>query len=162
MAAANTDALTQVCNRRCAEEYISKELRSTADMTYCVAMIDVDKFKQINDTLGHDGGDQVLIYISSYFHSHLRKGDMIFRWGGDEFLIILKNVTLRQAHYILDKLRIELYHSAIQIKEQEVHISISVGVSEFDIHNPQKSIEACDQNLYKGKRSGRNIVFSGM
>lgn len=158
--AANTDALTMVYNRRYAEEYFTRLLKDKSSVSYCVAMVDIDRFKQINDAIGHDGGDQVLIHVSAFFRRCLRKEDIIFRWGGDEFLFVLKNITLQQAHLVMDELRSKLQDSPIQIRGQEVRVSMSVGISEFDIRNPHKSIEQCDQNLYRGKRLGRNVVFS--
>lgn len=160
--AANTDALTSVYNRRYVDEYIANLQTAKMKTNCCVAMVDADKFKEINDFLGHDAGDQVLIHITSFFRSHLRKDDMLFRWGGDEFLIILNGVTLPQAHSSLDRLRKQLNENPFQAKDQEVFLSISVGVAELDLRDPYASIERCDQNLLISKQRGRNMVYSGL
>ncbi|MGO5094609.1 GGDEF domain-containing protein [Agathobaculum sp. LCP25S3_E8] len=160
--AANTDALTSAYNRRYADEYIENLQASSPNVNFCVAMVDADKFKEINDVLGHDVGDQVLIHITKYFQTHLRQNDMLFRWGGDEFLIILKEITLPQAHGVLDRVRKQLIDTPFQAKNQAVNISISVGVAEFDLCNPYASIERCDQNLLVSKQRGRNMVYSGL
>lgn len=160
--AANTDALTSAYNRRYADEYIANLKASSPNVNFCVAMVDADKFKEINDVYGHDIGDQVLLHITKFFQNHLRQNDMLFRWGGDEFLIILKEITLPQAHGVLDRLRRQLIDTPFQAKNQAVNISISVGVAEFDLCNPDESIERCDQNLLLSKQQGRNMVCSGL
>lgn len=160
--AANTDALTSAYNRRYADEYIANLKASSPNVNFCVAMVDADKFKEINDVFGHDVGDQVLIHITKFFQKHLRRDDMLFRWGGDEFLIILNDVMLPQAHGVLDRLRKQLIDTPFQAKNQAVNISISVGVAEFDLCNPNESIERCDQNLLLSKQQGRNMVCSGL
>lgn len=159
--AANTDALTSAYNRRYAEEYIADLQAYAKKVNYCVAMADIDKFKDINDLLGHDAGDQALIHIVNLIRGSLRKDDMLFRWGGDEFLIILKGIRLPQAHDMFDRIQRQLHESPFQNKGQSVQVSVSVGVAEFDVRNPYLSIERCDQNLLQSKRQGRGMVCSG-
>lgn len=160
--AANTDVLTSAYNRRYAEEYIAGLQTYEEERDCCVAMVDADKFKEINDLMGHNIGNHTLIHITNFIRNNLRKDDMLFRWGGDEFLIILKGITLPQAHNTLDRIRKQLIETSFQDKEPSIQVSISVGVAEFDVSNPYLSIERCNQNLIQSKRQGRSMVFSGL
>lgn len=102
-----------------------------------------------------------MIHIVNLIRGSLRKDDMLFRWGGDEFLIILKGIRLPQAHDMFDRIQRQLHESPFQNKGQSVQVSVSVGVAEFDVRNPYLSIERCDQNLLQSKRQGRGMVCSG-
>ena len=155
---ANTDPLTGLFNRRYADRYFAEIISSGKDETYCVAMMDIDDFKHVNDTYGHDCGDEVLIYLSNLFSQNLRSSDMLFRWGGEEFLMILKNVDVATAYTILDKLRQRLADAIIQTKPAPVSITVTIGVAVLDKDDYEGSIKKCDDNLYAGKKGTKNVV----
>ncbi|MHB9292387.1 hypothetical protein Holit_01484 [Hollandina sp. SP2] len=152
-----TDPLTGLYNRRYTEIYFNT-LRNQ-NQHICVAILDIDDFKQVNDTYGHLCGDEVLVFLSNFLQSNLRKTDSIFRWGGEEFLIIMENITIYDAQSVMDKLRSKLVETKIKTKQKgTLGITVTVGVAPFDPANPDASIEASDKNLYIGKRSGKDQV----
>ncbi|MDR2393262.1 MAG: GGDEF domain-containing protein [Treponema sp.] len=152
-----TDPLTGLYNRRYTEIYFNT--LKTQDQHICVALLDIDDFKQINDTYGHPCGDEILVFLSKFLQSNLRKTDRIFRWGGEEFLIIMENVTITDAQSVMDKLRSRLAETEIQTKQKgTLGLTVTVGVAPFDLTNPDASIEASDKHLYIGKRNGKNQV----
>ncbi len=102
---ANTDHLTGLLNRRSAEPAFLEIKTAEEQAPFCIAMLDIDDFKVINDTLGHGCGDEVLVFLARFLKSNLRKSDLIFRWGGEEFLVILKNTAIGTAYTRLNKLR---------------------------------------------------------
>ena len=157
---ANTDSLTGLKNRRYSEEFITKISSGNIDNNWCVAMLDVDNFKQINDTMGHPVGDEVLRKLSETLRTHLRKTDVIFRWGGEEFLIFLSGVDLEVAAKILDKVRKYMEETAIESGRNDVGFTVTVGVARVDVKDVQKSIGLCDERMYFGKQTGKNkVVF---
>ncbi|MDR1955995.1 MAG: GGDEF domain-containing protein [Treponema sp.] len=151
-----TDPLTRLYNRRYTEIYFNT--LKAEDQQICVAILDIDDFKRINDTYGHPCGDDILIFLAVFLQNNLRKTDRIFRWGGEEFLIIMENVILSQAQVVMDKLRSKLAETEIITKQHKVFITITVGVAPFELTNPEAGIEASDKNLYIGKRNGKNQV----
>ncbi|MDR2797630.1 MAG: GGDEF domain-containing protein [Treponema sp.] len=152
-----TDPLTGLYNRRYTEIYFNT--LKNQDQHICVAILDIDDFKQINDTYGHPCGDEILVFLSHFLQSNLRKTDRIFRWGGEEFLIIMENVTIDDAQSVMDKLRSKLVETEIKTKQKgTLGLTVTVGVAPFDLANPDASIEASDKNLYIGKRNGKNQV----
>jgi diguanylate cyclase (GGDEF)-like protein len=157
---ANTDALTKLYNRRYADMYLDRLAREVTTKNYCVAMVEIDNFKFVNDTYGHAVGDEVLCFLADFLRGNLRKSELVFRWGGEEFLIVLQGVDLPTAGRILDKLRDKLSTAEIPTAKGNLHITVTIGVSVMDPTCPMPCIEASDQGLYKGKRGGKNIVIA--
>lgn len=160
-ALANTDPLTGLFNRRYAESYFTDILNTRKDYSYCVAMLDIDDFKSVNDSLGHHCGDEVLVFLAEFLTKNLRRSDIVFRWGGEEFLLVLENIDLPTAYTILDKLRAKLENTSIHAAEHTVHITATIGVSVLDIENSSESIKKADANLYIGKHKTKNMVIAG-
>lgn len=126
----------------------------------CVAMMDLDFFKTINDTHGHLAGDTVLKTIAGYLLDNLRRYDQLFRYGGEEFLIMLPNTNTDTAKRVLDRLRKNIKDLAIDVGNAvDVHVSASFGVTELVQGQPiDTSIERADEALFEAKKSGRNCV----
>jgi len=126
----------------------------------CIGIMDLDHFKNVNDTYGHQAGDKVLETIVSYVKQHLRRYDQVFRYGGEEFLILLPNTTTANAKRVLDRIRRNIKRQGIKVsKRKSIHVSASFGVSELAPEGPpEDSIELADQALYEAKRAGRNRV----
>lgn len=155
-----TDKLTTLFNRQKIDSILMQEYTQVLrypDYHCSVMMIDIDFFKLINDTLGHQVGDRVLIQISEVFKTSLRQTDRIGRWGGEEFMVILPHTTMDQALKTAEHLRktVENYPFGI-----DNTLTISIGLGEIQkglsVH---ENIARIDQALYQAKRSGRNLVI---
>ena len=124
-----------------------------------VVMADVDHFKSINDSYGHSVGDQVLARIAELLRTGLRKSDIAVRWGGEEFLLLLRNCDLTEARQIADKLRLLIEQETLELKGQRVPMTISMGVSQLDRgESSEQAIQRADVALYRAKNSGRNRI----
>lgn len=157
-----TDPLTGVMARSAMNMYLEgeQERARRSGQTSCLAMMDLDHFKNVNDTHGHQAGDKVLETLAGYLLGNLRRYDQVFRYGGEEFLILLPNTTTTNSKRVLDRLRQNIKRQAVQIgKNKTVHVSASFGVAELLPDKPTKdSIELADQALYEAKKAGRNCV----
>ena len=119
---------------------------------------DIDDFKLLNDKYGHDFGDIVLQQLAENIKQSVRKTDYVFRWGGEEFLILLKNFDIKDSYFILDRMRIAIQDNKIYGLGHNVNLTVTIGLSKCLSSDIEKSIKKSDQNLYKGKASGKNIV----
>lgn len=156
---AHTDPLTGLYNRRYADVYFRKLRSSIVDCGYAVALLDIDDFKIVNDTYGHANGDLVLKQLALLLIRNLRKGDMIFRWGGEEFLIVLENVNLQLAYQILNKARSTIETTPIYISDKDIFITVTIGACVLECHDLMGSIECSDRKMYQGKKKGKNVVI---
>jgi diguanylate cyclase (GGDEF) domain len=153
------DPLTALQNRRSAEIYFSQNVSvNKFAPPICVALIDIDRFKQVNDTYGHAFGDIVLVKLSDLFRQHFRSSDLLCRWGGDEFLIVLKDIRLEDAMGLFERLRSSAEKLTIQHDNIAMNFTITIGATQLQIEDIDVAIERCDKNLYVGKERGRNTV----
>lgn len=163
-----TDPLTKVYNRRYLERRLDEEVarsrRYSLDLS--VLMLDLDHFKRVNDSYGHQAGDITLSTISSLLKADLRDLDIVARYGGEEFLVICTNTAIDGAAQVAERLRrlIELYQ--IQVPDsaggsQIIRISASIGVASFSasLDSREKLVQAADKALYRAKSEGRNRVI---
>lgn len=159
------DPLTGLFNRRFLEEYlVHEQVRATrTNRPLSVIMLDIDHFKRINDTFGHDAGDAVLRRMGLVLQGHVRGSDIACRIGGEEFALLLPEVSLQTAYqraeHILDAVR----HMQLKHREQILGaITVSLGVAAFPNHGetPEALIRAADQALYQAKQGGRNKLAS--
>jgi len=156
---ANEDELTGIYNRRQSLKYLHEERKRARryNSGFSIAFFDIDHFKQINDNFGHAIGDEVLIDLSKLVMTLLRETDSFGRWGGDEFLIILRHSDWPATLNVVEKIRQEVEIS--KLSSIDKNITISIGVTEFQ---PEDSIEKlmkrADDALYKSKFDGRNRV----
>jgi len=155
------DPLTGVSNRRGILEKIEYEkIRFERNKnTFCLVMGDIDHFKSVNDTYGHECGDYILIELVNTIISGLRKQDVVSRWGGEEFIILLPETQLTGGEVAAEKIRRKIAQNKFVYQDKTIPITITFGVSEFAL---DKTIEDCvkeaDTALYKGKKQGRNRV----
>jgi diguanylate cyclase (GGDEF)-like protein len=157
------DPLTGLFNRRYMEETLERELRRAIRNNESVAllMIDIDHFKQFNDTFGHPAGDTLLREFGSFLKQRTRGQDVACRFGGEEFVIILTSSSLDGASQRAEVLRTELRHLAVQHVGQVLGaVSISIGVSAYPNHGSgaEELLHAADQALYRAKSEGRDKV----
>ena len=157
----NCDFLTGVYNRRFfytdIEEYV--KLAEEIDDSYAFSMIDIDHFKKINDTYGRDSGDNILKSIAKILIDNTKGSDIVARFGGDEFCVVLKKISKEEAVKFFVNLRAKVAENEIVIKTQKIRVTISVGVSFGKGHcDIDEMLEACDSALYTAKENGRNRV----
>lgn len=161
---ASIDPLTKLYNRRYFTEVSGNilDLTKRNKQSLSIVMIDIDKFKNVNDTYGHNLGDNVLVLVSKKLQETSRESDIICRWGGEEFVILLPDTNIEGAVVIAEIIRIEIEKMSILIyNNKELKFTVSIGVSqvknEKDI-NIETSINKADKALYEAKESGRNKV----
>ena len=156
------DHLTGVWNRHAMSYMLSKEHeRARRTGNACsVAIMDFDGFKKINDKHGHIVGDNVLKAVMAYITGCMRKYDVIFRFGGDEFLLLLPETDIKHASQLLERLRTDIKEIPININEyEEIKISVSIGVSLMDGNSAkEESIDLADQALMDAKMRGRDCL----
>jgi len=161
---ATIDALTSVYNRGYYLEQAEKELSRARryGSPLSVLMLDVDKFKQVNDTYGHAGGDAVLRELTSICVRELRDADFIGRLGGEEFSVCLTETTSNGALLIAERLRQSIEQAEILTELGEVKTTVSIGLTQVmeDDHDFSRALSRADQALYSAKESGRNKVVS--
>lgn len=152
------DPLTNVMNRRSIANQL-EQLHQQRKALYSVVLLDLDHFKHINDNYGHDMGDQVLIQVAECLAQHVREQDMIGRFGGEEFILLLPNTTTEQAQHVAERCRIALTELNFVYEQQPFSISASFGISSSqNASEPQQIIRQADQALYAVKTAGRNQV----
>lgn len=152
-----TDYLTNLPNRRYMTKRINEEVdrskRSQRKMT--LIMADIDSFKKINDTYGHDCGDLVLKKVSEIMQSNTRKQDVISRWGGEEFLLMLPETDVDGGRNVAEKIQAAIAADAIHYGEKEILVTITLGVAEFDFDlDVDENIKRADKAMYIGKQIG--------
>jgi len=161
---ANRDFLTGLYNRRYfflnMQDYIG-EIEESAEK-FAVAMLDIDHFKKVNDTYGHDVGDKVIVHLSEILTSSTNYNDMVARFGGEEFCIVLKNVNQFSAIDIFSRLKDEVQNTAVYAEDgKEIRFTVSIGVTMSSEDSLEDAIAQADMMLYNAKKDGRNKVVLG-
>jgi diguanylate cyclase (GGDEF)-like protein len=138
-------------------EYID-EISNTNEK-FAIGMIDIDLFKKVNDTYGHDIGDKVIVHLSEILTSSTNHKDTVARFGGEEFCVVLKNVNRFSAVDIFERLREEVEKTAVYSENgEEIGFTISIGVVMSSEESFEDTISQADMMLYKAKQEGRNRV----
>ncbi|CCD04389.1 TPA: diguanylate cyclase [Legionella pneumophila] len=161
------DPLTGLYNRRYLEDFLFKQLHQAerTKASFAILMLDLDHFKKINDTFGHDAGDLVLKELGQILNSDIRLGDIASRYGGEEFVLLLYDIDAQAAKMKAENLRSAISNLQVKYGAQPVgQITASIGISVYpdDAKSPAEVIEAADKALYQAKNKGRNkvILFS--
>ncbi|MDO9003668.1 MAG: diguanylate cyclase [Aquabacterium sp.] len=156
---ATRDELTGLFNRRHMVETLSlqKKFSDRGGRVFCIGILDIDHFKRVNDTHGHGAGDEVLRNFAHTVQHELRESDVIARWGGEEFLLMLTECRVGQADAMMERVREVVNNKLMCPEHPELHIRFSAGLAEqrFD-EEVADTIERADQALYRAKRAGRN------
>lgn len=159
---AGTDLLTLLPNRRHLMEFLESERRRCErnGAPFVLLLTDVDHFKRINDTRGHNAGDFVLQSIAGILRQCLRQQDTVGRWGGEEFLAILPDTSLEQGRLVAERMRWSVEHVTLEYDDKPLQITMTFGLG---VYSPGMSLTEClklaDDALYEGKASGRNRVI---
>jgi len=157
------DPLTNVYNRRFLADAMDRELAQAArdEKPASVVILDIDFFKQFNDTYGHRCGDFVLQYIANFLGGRIRRGDVLCRYGGEEFVVFMPNAPLDSAYQRAEAWRNEMANAFIDYEGLHLKTSFSAGVAGFPVHGSTSDsiLTAADKALYQSKHSGRNRVI---
>ena len=158
------DPMTKLYNRRYFSK-ISKHLlaiskREKSDLS--IIMLDIDRFKAVNDKYGHQAGDDAIIALSSKLMTHKREADILCRYGGEEFVMLLPNTSQEGARVVAERIREDIEHSTISLTTgQDLSLTVSIGISKVHTYSSEKLepyIMEADIALYRAKESGRNRV----
>lgn len=159
---ASKDSLTGCFNRRSADMTLVstfQKFQNNNEM-YTIIFFDVDDFKRINDRYGHDMGDYVLQHICELIQKEIRSSDILFRWGGDEFLLICQGIAKENIYAYIERLRRMMEASEFRFKDNRIQVTISIGASYYykSDSDYEKAMKRADRSLYKAKIAGRNKV----
>jgi len=163
---AKTDALTGLFNRRAFDQKLNECIGTHKQNNFelCLLILDIDHFKQVNDTFGHQAGDSVLRYAANLIKQHIAKHHCAARYGGEEMAIIMPNTPFNKAMEIAEKIRSSLAQHPLKRKNSKESIgkvTLSIGVSGFKINDSIESlIERADKAMYRAKNNGRNQVMT--
>ncbi|MDX8400343.1 MAG: diguanylate cyclase [Gallionellaceae bacterium] len=162
-AAATTDFLTGLNNRRqllrIGVPLVAGACRVGTPLA--VAMIDIDYFKRVNDTWGHDAGDEVLRSVAVLLQDRFRSSDVVARFGGEEFCVIASNLTAVAAYELFESFRLSLAELKIEISGKQISVTVSIGLTTTVADSVDTMISFADQLLYRAKQQGRNQVMVG-
>jgi diguanylate cyclase len=161
-AQARHDPLTGALNRQGLDEAVNREISNVKrkETPLCVALLDIDNFKKLNDTLGHAAGDVALAHLSAVTREVIRPQDTVARYGGEEFVILLPDTLLEKGIEAMTRLQRELTKRFFLAGTEKVLITFSAGVAQVAMNESgQEAIKRADQAMYLAKRAGKNRVF---
>ena len=158
---ASTDTLTGLHNRRSANDFIEKLIKRNDEKGFCVCMCDIDFFKKVNDSYGHDIGDKVLAGVAQTLVENVSEECLVSRWGGEEFLIIFPNMNGDEARSVVDIIRSRIKKINFDTGSKTFSITVTYGLAEYGFDGDAESVvKEADNKLYIGKENGRDqIVF---
>lgn len=161
---ARIDPLTGSVNRRGMDEIVDREIsRARRTKTpLALAILDIDHFKHVNDEYGHDTGDQALVHLVTVIKAGLRETDVVCRYGGEEFAVVLPGSALQGAMFVVDRLRAKVEKTRLPVSSGLLQICFSAGVAELAGDDGRDALlKRADKALYAAKRAGRNRVHAG-
>ena len=163
---AMTDPLTQLANRRHGQDFLSSEwaFAKANNLPLACLMIDIDHFKNVNDQNGHKAGDAILVKLANLLQASSRSGDLVFRFGGEEFCIICSGATLEMACAVAERVRRNVAGQAFQFGDIKISVTVSIGVATMTpVHVDEDAlIHDADAAMYCAKKAGRNRVMSSV
>ncbi len=156
------DALTSLYNRRSGDAKLKQTIKEAAAQKkpFCVAIGDIDFFKKVNDTYGHECGDAVLRNVAGQLKSHIRGRGFAARWGGEEFLLVYQNMGMEEAHAALEQLVQDIRGMETPYGDSIVKVTMTFGLTMGDSQDIQLLLRNADERLYHGKANGRNQIVS--
>lgn len=157
---ANTDPLTGLSNRRSMHTLLENQIRLYPRDPFSIALGDIDFFKKVNDTYGHNCGDQVLKELAALFEEKARNKGYVCRWGGEEFLFFLPSMNLDDAGAFINDINLAVSALPIKYGEETHFVTMTFGVEEFDFRSDVAAlVKRADDKLYYGKKHGRNRII---
>lgn len=159
---AHTDSLTGLHNRRRMQELLKQQtaMFSRNQSIFTLIFVDIDHFKKFNDSHGHSCGDYVLSETASLMKKNLRKGDVLARWGGEEFLIMLPDTDINGARIMAEKIRKAVAGNPFHLAGKSFSVTMTFGIAQHEIGSSiENSLKKADSALYEGKATGRNRVM---
>lgn len=157
---AATDPLTTLYNRRRMEEILKNHITANPSENFSIAIGDIDFFKKVNDTYGHNCGDQVLTDLAKLFKEKTLGLGHVCRWGGEEFLFFFPGLNLDEASTLMDNIRLAISDLTIVYKDVSLHVTMTFGLEEYDYNSsPSEMVKHADDKLYYGKTHGRDTVI---
>lgn len=159
MAELTIDPLTKVTNRKGLNEDMGKAISAGVhkQLPMVLMMVDADDFKKLNDEYGHLAGDKVLYFLAQSIKAIIRSGDNVYRYGGEEFVIVLNRCDREQAFQVADKIRSKIEHSHLIYGGKTIHLTVSIGLTLHQQHDTFEEIVArADEALYRAKKQGKN------
>lgn len=163
LALAQKDALTGICNRAAFDESLRAEINLAGrhGSPLSIVVFDIDHFKSINDRFGHSYGDNAIKAVAQCAQRCARSSDLLFRYGGEEFVMLLRNTDRKGARLLAERIRREVEKLVCQTSQQAIPITVSAGIAALQASDTAKQLfERADQALYQAKHSGRNRVCS--
>jgi diguanylate cyclase (GGDEF)-like protein len=158
------DSLTGINNRRSLEIHLQDEIErhNRYNRPLSLIMFDIDHFKQINDTYGHQCGDYILKSLTAVIEKTIRKEDVLARYGGEEFCCLLPETPINAAAILAERFRKNVAQKAYHYQGNKINVTISLGVSTLtpDVINEDMLLKKADEGLYKAKNTGRNCVVA--
>jgi diguanylate cyclase len=161
-AQARTDPLTGFTNRRGMEEIVEREVARAhrTGAAFSLAILDIDHFERVNDEYGHDMGDAALVHLAAVAKSGLRDTDVVCRYGGEEFVVVLPSSAAEGAMFVVDRLRVMVEKTPVMTPKGKLQIRFSAGVAELAAGETCTALlQRADKALYEAKRAGRNRVL---
>ncbi len=156
---AGTDALTQLPNRRALLNVVSSYLEEQPDQTFSIAILDIDFFKRVNDTYGHNCGDYTLQTLAALFRDSAEGRYTVCRWGGEEFCFFLPGMNIDDAGIVMQDLNYAVRKMPLHFGDIDFSITVTIGIEEYDFRSPMETLfDQADRKLYMGKANGRNQV----
>ncbi len=159
---ATTDFLTKLYNRRYMIERIEEEKlynKTNKDANFIILMMDIDHFKNVNDTYGHLAGDEVLKAVAGKISNNVRNIDLVSRWGGEEMLVVLLNTSMDTGYSIAQRIRKTVEDTTTIVSDVEIKVTISIGIEEMKMSEKfDSALINADEALYEAKTGGRNQV----
>lgn len=157
------DDLTGLFNYRYLEVAIDSEIRRCQRFkaSFCLLFVDLDNFKPINDSYGHLSGSSVIKQVAEVIKGELREVDSVFRYGGDEFVVLLIETDMKKGEKVAERIRLRIENARFKVEgSQEVHLTASLGVAGFPEHsmNKYQLLKLADDSMYYGKKNGKNRV----
>lgn len=163
-ALATTDTLTDLANRNSFQTTLERTINESgrSNTRFALVLMDIDHFKQVNDTLGHDAGDRALQLVAHYLSERLRRTDAIDRIGGEELGLILRDVDAVEACELTEKLRARIAHRELVYGEHKMSVTATFGIGHWpqDTRVARDLYQIADRRLYAGKHAGRNVIVS--
>jgi diguanylate cyclase (GGDEF)-like protein len=158
----NTDPLTRLHNRRFLNnEFIQKLLAGNQSSIRTILLVDLDRFKSVNDSYGHSVGDRLIVHMANLIKDEIRDEDYAFRYGGEEFLVVL-NCNREVGYKVAERIRKDFQDSEFEVEGQNLSKSTSIGLFEIPVGMSfEKAIDIADKALYKAKEDGRNRIVEG-